>query len=204
MLDGAARVEDMVLAAKADGQTELTQEGSLIGTASYLSPEQLRGELQAIGPPADIYSLGATLHALLVGRPAFEGDRQRLDRCLRAGPLPSPRACVGADHPPIPPALDALCVRAMALDPRDRFADAGALTSDHDHLLAFPSDLRYALGLGLRYRTIIGPIRLDLGIRQPWAQCLGRASACPPNNSSSLRRASVGSTGKWPAGGCGA
>jgi len=113
-----------------DGDPSLTHAGQALGSLSTMPPEQLRGELQAIGPPADIYSLGATLHALLVGRPAFEGDRQRLDRCLRAGPLPSPRACVGADHPPIPPALDALCVRAMALDPRDRFADAGALVRE--------------------------------------------------------------------------
>lgn len=97
---------------------------------AYMSPEQARGERP--GPASDIYSLGATLFKLLTGRPAVSGSLTEVrDRVLR-GDLPRPRSL----RPWVPRALDAICMKAMSLDPANRYSSALALASDIERYLA--------------------------------------------------------------------
>jgi serine/threonine protein kinase len=105
----------------------LTAPGAAVGTLQYLPPEQLeRGSLGAT-KLSDVYSLGATLYTLLVGRPAVESRQTRdvIRQILNQGwELPSRR------QPDVDTALDAICATAMALDPADRYATAAALADD--------------------------------------------------------------------------
>ncbi len=113
--------------------TELTEHGQVLGTPAYMSPEQAEGHLDRLGPAADIYSLGATLYHLLTGRPpiAGAGVAEMLTRARR-GDFPPPRR-VRAD---VPLALQAICLRAMALRPEERYATALELAADVEHWLA--------------------------------------------------------------------
>ena len=105
----------------------------MLGTPSYMSPEQAEGRLEAIGPTSDVYGLGATLYEILTGGPPFTGEDQGeiLSR-VRRGEFPSPRRV----RPDCSPALDAICARAMALRPEDRYPSVGTLAVDVDHWLA--------------------------------------------------------------------
>ncbi|MEZ6109119.1 MAG: protein kinase [Pirellulaceae bacterium] len=97
---------------------------------AYMSPEQARGERPSA--TSDIYSLGATLFKLLVGRPAVSGSLTEVrDRVLR-GDLPRPRAL----SPWVPRALDAICMKAMSLNAEDRYPSALALANDIERYLA--------------------------------------------------------------------
>lgn len=97
---------------------------------AYMSPEQARGERP--GPASDIYSLGATLFKLLTGRPAVSGSMTEVRNRVLSGDLPRPRSLQSW----IPRPLDAICMKAMALDPTDRYTSALALANDIEHFLA--------------------------------------------------------------------
>jgi serine/threonine protein kinase len=92
-----------------------------------MSPEQAAGDLDRLGPASDVYSLGATLYSLLTGRPPFEGgDVGDVLRAVRVGDFPPPRAV----DPAVDRALEAVCLKAMALKPEDRYATPKALADD--------------------------------------------------------------------------
>jgi eukaryotic-like serine/threonine-protein kinase len=117
-----------------------TQMGSAMGTPSYMSPEQAAGDLEKLGPASDVYSLGATLYELLTGRVPFE-DRNiaRVLSNVKNGMFPPPRQI--ESHVPKP--LNAICLRAMALDPGRRYASARALADDVEHWLADEATIAY-------------------------------------------------------------
>ena len=101
--------------------------GSSIGTPQFMSPEQAAGRLDAMGPPSDLYSLGATLFALLTGAPPFgERNLQKLLDQVKRGEFPPPRQV----NPRVPPALEAITLKAMALVPADRYASTRDLADD--------------------------------------------------------------------------
>jgi serine/threonine-protein kinase len=110
-----------------------TEMGSLMGTPAYMSPEQASGVPDQVGLPSDIYSLGATLYHLLTGQAALGGGNvdDLLDR-LKKGDFPPPRQV----KPDVPRALEAICLKAMALKPEDRYDSARALASEVEHYLA--------------------------------------------------------------------
>ena len=110
-----------------------TLDGSAVGTPAYMSPEQAAGDQAKLGPPADIYSLGATLYVILSGVPAFT-DRNlvKLLKKVRAGEFPKPREI----KPEVPPALEAICLKAMAKEIKDRYASCRALADDLENWLA--------------------------------------------------------------------
>jgi serine/threonine protein kinase/tetratricopeptide (TPR) repeat protein len=110
-----------------------TQTGVAMGTPVYMSPEQAAGRWADVGPGSDVYGLGATLYALLTGMAPVAGRSaaQVLDR-VRRGDFPRPRQV----QPAVPPALEAVCLKAMALRPADRYATALALAADVEHFLA--------------------------------------------------------------------
>ncbi|HLJ95730.1 MAG TPA: serine/threonine-protein kinase [Gemmataceae bacterium] len=110
-----------------------TQLGSVIGTPAYMSPEQAAGEWDRVGPASDIYSLGATLYTVLTGHVPTEGSAfpEVLER-IKQGNIPSPRQ----RKRDVPAALDAICQKAMALQPDARYATALDLATDVEHWLA--------------------------------------------------------------------
>jgi serine/threonine protein kinase/class 3 adenylate cyclase len=109
----------------------LTRDGAIIGTPLYMSPEQCAGEAE-IGPPADVYAMGATLFALLTGRPPFSGDSPMIVMARhRTEPLPDLRSI----NPKISDAAASIVARAMAKEPARRYAEAGEILQDLERLL---------------------------------------------------------------------
>jgi eukaryotic-like serine/threonine-protein kinase len=110
-----------------------TLPGSKIGTPEFMSPEQSKGDLDRLGPRSDVYSLGATLYFLLTGKSAFDkADRDLVLDAVRTGDFTPPAAV----NPTIPRALEAICLKAMAVDPADRYTSARALADDLDRWMA--------------------------------------------------------------------
>ena len=110
-----------------------TRHGSAIGTPEYMSPEQAQGRLEEMGPASDVYSLGATLYSLLTGKAPFErGDGEEVLKQVARGEFRPPRQV----NPQVHPALEAICLKAMALKPPDRYASPRALADDLDNWLA--------------------------------------------------------------------
>jgi serine/threonine protein kinase len=110
-----------------------TRPGDTPGTPSYMSPEQASGDLSKLGLLSDVYSLGATLYCLLTGRaPVDDPDVEVVLRMVRRGDFQPPRAVNLAIHP----ALEAICLKAMALLPEERYASPIALADEIEHWLA--------------------------------------------------------------------
>ncbi len=101
--------EPVLMPSSASGSAE-TLPGSALGTPAYMSPEQARGDLEALGPRSDVYSLGATLYCLLTGMAPFEGDVGEVLRKVQKGDFARPRQLDAA----LDPALEAVCLKAMA------------------------------------------------------------------------------------------
>ena len=116
--------------AEAPADNDGTKLGSAIGTPAFMSPEQAQGRLDLLGPASDVFSLGATLYQLLAGVPPYVG--QDLVRQAQEAEYPLPRS-IRAD---IPRPLEAICLRAMAPAPQDRYATAKELASEIERWLA--------------------------------------------------------------------
>ena len=125
--DDCVKLGDLMLAKAIDemGNARITQPGEVVGDVCYLAPEQVSGETHIDGR-ADIYSLGATLYAILTGRPPFEGaTAEVIGKVLTQPPVPPT-----THHLAIPPAFEGLVLRMLAKRPEDRFASATALLKD--------------------------------------------------------------------------
>ena len=134
---GAAEVgsplEERPLVPVATSGSSETLPGSAIGTPGYMSPEQAAGDISHLGPASDVYSLGATLYCLLTGKPPFENDDVgAVLRAVQKGEFPRPRDFDRS----ISPALEAVCSKAMALKPVDRYASPRALAEDVERWMA--------------------------------------------------------------------
>jgi serine/threonine-protein kinase len=127
ILDFDPKIVDFGLARHFEGDSVLTLSGTRIGTPSYMAPEQAMGKTRAIGPAADIYSLGAVLYELVTGRPPFKGE------------TPTETQLQVIHHDPVPPSrlnprvsrdLETICLKCLEKDPKRRYATAGALADD--------------------------------------------------------------------------
>jgi serine/threonine-protein kinase len=124
--------ERTLLPSSASGSAE-TLPGSALGTPAYMSPEQARGELGRLGSRSDVYSLGATLYCILAGKPPCQDDDLgRMLALVQEGRYAAPRRL----DPSIDRALEAICLKAMALHPEHRHASAQALAEDLERWLA--------------------------------------------------------------------
>jgi serine/threonine-protein kinase len=131
-----AALSDSALPVKLSSGSELvaTEMGERLGTPAYMSPEQAEGRLDLLGPASDVYSLGATLYYVLAGRGPFDHRKglPSLLESVRRGDFARPRSVATR----VPPALEAVCLKAMALRPEDRYATPRTLAEDLDRWLA--------------------------------------------------------------------
>jgi eukaryotic-like serine/threonine-protein kinase len=118
--EGRARVADFGIA-RAGENSDITATGSVMGTAQYISPEQAQGKETT--PRSDIYSIGVILYEALAGRVPFEGDSAVAVALKQVSEAPRRPSAI---NPNVPPALDAVVMRALAKDPDARFKDADA------------------------------------------------------------------------------
>lgn len=124
--------DEAMLQPSSSGTAE-TQAGSAIGTPQFMSPEQAAGRLDQIGPASDVYSLGATLFCILTGQSPVEGDEVgEVLRRVTHGEIPSARQI----RHDVPRPLEAICLKAMALQPQNRYATPRALADDVERWLA--------------------------------------------------------------------
>src|SRR5262249_6770325 len=125
--DGTPKISDFGLARRVEGGERLTQSGALLGTPSYIAPEQTRGRRQALGPSVDIYALGAILYELLTGRPPFQGESaaDTVLQVLSQDPVPPARL-----NPRVPRDLETICLKCLHKEPPRRYASAAALAED--------------------------------------------------------------------------
>ena len=122
------KVTDFGLAKRLDAETTAwTQDGAVLGTPSYMAPEQAAGKVHEVGPAADIWALGAVLYELLTGRPPFRADTrdETVRRVLHDDPDPPGRA-----RPDVPADLETVCLKCLEKDPARRYASADALADD--------------------------------------------------------------------------
>ena len=124
---GELKITDFGLAKLQTGGHSLTAPDSIMGTPSYMAPEQALGDPHAIGPAADVYSLGAILYELLTGRPPFLGATllDTLSLIRTEEPVPPRRL-----QPQLPRDLETICLKCLAKSPGQRYESAAALAAD--------------------------------------------------------------------------
>jgi len=125
--EGVPKVSDFGLAKLLGGDSARTESGQVVGTPSYMAPEQAEGRSKKVGPAADGYSLGAILYEALTGRPPFLGDTQieTLRLVSTTEPVP-PRQ----SRPDVPPDVETICLKCLQKEPAKRYASAQALADD--------------------------------------------------------------------------
>jgi eukaryotic-like serine/threonine-protein kinase len=121
------KVADFGLARRIDTDTGQTRSGMILGTPDYMAPEQAAGRNKEVGPPADVYALGAILYELLIGRPPFKGIGllETLEQVRSMDPVPPRRL-----QPGVPRDLETICLKCLQKDPARRYPTATALADD--------------------------------------------------------------------------
>lgn len=125
--DGKPRITDFGLAKNIAGDSNVTATGQVMGTPSYMPPEQALGKTREVGPLADVYSLGAMLYALLTGRPPFQAANvvETLRQVSEQDPV-SPRGL----NPAVDQDLETICLKCLEKDVEERYRSADELASD--------------------------------------------------------------------------
>jgi serine/threonine-protein kinase len=131
--DRTPKITDFGLAKKLEEAAGQTGSGDILGTPSYMAPEQAGGRAREVGPLADVYALGAILYELLTGRPPFRAESS-LDTLLQA--LESQPAPPRLLNPKVDRDLETVCLKCLEKDPQRRYASAAALAADLERYLA--------------------------------------------------------------------
>lgn len=130
LVDGEGRVKVTDFGIARAGTSEMTEAGSIVGTAQYLSPEQARGA--GVDPRSDLYSLGVVLYELLTGESPFDGDTPVEIAMKHLSQTPEPPS---AHRPELPEELDWVVTRALAKHPDDRYQSADEMDTDLERVL---------------------------------------------------------------------
>ena len=125
-------ISDFGLAKKITADSNLTMPGQVIGTPSYMPPEQASGETDLIGPVADVYSLGAVLYCCLTGRPPFQAANpmETLRQVVERDPVPPRQLNVQIDRD-----LDTICLKCLEKDPQRRYGSAQEIVDELERFL---------------------------------------------------------------------
>jgi WD40 repeat protein/tetratricopeptide (TPR) repeat protein/tRNA A-37 threonylcarbamoyl transferase component Bud32 len=166
--DGTPKVTDFGLAKQLDTGPGLTRTGLVLGTPSYMAPEQAVGQNKEAGPATDVYSLGAILYEVLTGRPPFRAATalETLEQVCGQEPV-SPRRL----QPNLPRDLETICLTCLQKEPTRRYASAAALADDlgrflaHRPIVARPVGL---LGRGIKWTrrrpAVVGLLAAVVGL----------------------------------------
>ena len=139
--DGIPKITDFGLAKRMESDSRQTETGQIMGSPSYMAPEQARGHTRDVGPAADVYALGAILYEMLTGRPPFKGET----------PIETVRQVI--DDEVVPPSrlvpkvardLETICLKCLNKEPPRRYASASALAEDLERFRNGESILRAA------------------------------------------------------------
>jgi serine/threonine protein kinase len=130
---GIPKITDFGLAKRMDVDVGQTQSGAILGTPSYMAPEQAGGRIREIGPCTDIYALGAILYDLLTGRPPFKANT--LADTLRQVQMVEP-VSPGRLQPQVPRDLATICLKCLNKEPKKRYATSLELAEDLGRFLA--------------------------------------------------------------------
>ncbi len=126
-VDGTPKIADFGLAKRIDAAEHPTESGQIMGSPSYMAPEQAWGHSRDIGPAADVYALGAILYEMLTGRPPFKGETafETIRQLSDDDPVPPSRLV-----PRVTRDLETICLKCLNKDPARRYASAQALADD--------------------------------------------------------------------------
>jgi WD40 repeat protein/serine/threonine protein kinase len=127
------KITDFGLAKRLDAGTGRTQSGAIMGTPSYMAPEQAGGHSKQVGPLADVYALGAVLYECLTGRPPFKAATQLDTLLLVLSQEPVP---VRQLQPKVPADLETIALKCLQKEPHKRYGSAQALADDLRRFLA--------------------------------------------------------------------
>ncbi len=150
--DGTILVVDFGVARDERADDGLTHPGDVVGTRSYMAPEQISSRHGEISPQTDVYGLGVTLYELLTGRRPYEAttSHDTNERILEGDPRP-PRRLRGST----PVDLETICLKAMALTPGARYATARELAEDLTSFLTYRPIRAAPPGFGVRVRCLV-------------------------------------------------
>ena len=130
--DGIPKITDFGLAKRLETDEGQTHTGQVMGTPSYMAPEQARGDTKSVGPPADIYALGAILYEMLTGRPPFKGisAMDTVKQVIEVEPVSPSRIQYR-----VPRDLETICLKCLQKEPRKRYATAKEMADDLNRYL---------------------------------------------------------------------
>ena len=150
--DGQPKIADFGLAKRMDAEDGKTRTGAIMGTPSYMAPEQAGGRTKEMGPATDVYALGAILYRLLTGRPPFQGADMLsvLAQVLEQEPEP-----LRSINPKVPRNLETVALKCLAKEPKRRYASAEALADDLRRFVDGEPIRARRLNAGERFRRFV-------------------------------------------------
>jgi WD40 repeat protein/tRNA A-37 threonylcarbamoyl transferase component Bud32 len=165
--DGTPKITDFGLAKRLDQDSGQTRTGTIMGTPSYMAPEQAGGRRDALGPRTDVYALGAVLYELLTGRPPFKAATP-LDTVLQViHREPVPPAQLNAK---VPRDLETVCLKCLHKEPERRYASAQELAEDlhrfrnHEPIRARPVGRTERLGRWCRRNPVVAALTAAVAV----------------------------------------
>jgi len=131
--DGIPKITDFGLAKRLEEDEGHTHTGQVMGTPSYMAPEQARGDTKSVGPAADIYALGAMLYEMVTGRPPFKGisAMETVKQVIDREPVAPSRIQFR-----VPRDIETICLKCLQKEPRKRYATAREMADDLNRYLA--------------------------------------------------------------------